>query len=75
MIGGRAARIEDWTFTASLVFLQPRRMWQICTATVINRLWLVTAAHCVHDIKSNPDYLQVKICKLFICVLNKYRYE
>ena len=63
MIRGRAAKIEDWTFAASLVFLQPIQRWQICTATVINRLWLLTAAHCIDDIVDNPTYLQVKICK------------
>ncbi len=63
MIGGRTAKIDDWTFAAALVFLQPQPTWEICTATVIDRLWLLTAAHCVEDIVDRPEYLNVKICK------------
>ena len=68
MIGGRAAKIEDWTFAASLVFLQREPNWKICTATVLSRWWLLTAAHCVDDIFYSPKYLQVKICELIICL-------
>ena len=63
MIAGRRASIEDWKFAASLVFLQPLRRWEICTATLVDRFWLVTAAHCVDDLTRSPEYLKVKMCE------------
>ncbi len=61
MINGRDADHSKWPFVASFSFRQPGAPYQICTGTLISRNWLITAAHCVEDIKDKPEHLSVQI--------------
>ena len=61
MIGGKEVDMKKWTFLVQLKFLQPSARWKICSATIIDKDWLVTAAHCVDDLTDKTEYLQVKI--------------
>nr|CAD7418620.1 unnamed protein product [Timema cristinae] len=49
IVGGKQADILDFPF---LVSLQLRDEGHICGASLINKLWVLTASHCVVDLNT-----------------------
>ena len=69
MINGKEADIRDWKFLASIKYLHPNASWKICSATLINKNTLITAAHCVYHWRNKPDQIIVYIRKNFRLLL------
>lgn len=46
IIGGTAGNAEDWPGIVSIQFSYPEGNSHVCTGTMINRYWALSAAHC-----------------------------
>jgi secreted trypsin-like serine protease len=55
IVGGEAARLKNWPGQAVLRLSakSPKTSLYICGAAAINPRWVITAAHCVADIKAD----------------------
>lgn len=68
IVGGDASRPQSWPFIVALY----RDGIFVCGATIISRLWIVTAAHCLMDFDKNAFFFQVglgSIAGRFIFIL------
>ena len=50
VVGGRIAQLGSYTYMALLGFADNGRIDYRCTGSLINRRYIMTAAHCVQDI-------------------------
>ncbi|XP_020485046.2 elastase-1 [Labrus bergylta] len=72
VVGGEVARPNSWPWQISLQYRSGSRFYHTCGGTLIQRGWVMTAAHCVdsnrewrvvigeHDLNSNSGMEQIK---------------
>ncbi|KAM7005626.1 elastase-1-like [Tautogolabrus adspersus] len=79
VVGGEVARPNSWPWQISLQYRSGSRFYHTCGGTLIQKGWVMTAAHCVdsnrewrvvigeHDLNSNSGREQIKtVSKVYI---------
>ena len=59
IVGGRNAQPRAWPWMAAIL---DGNLKFICGAALIERKWVMTAAHCIADLKKSPQPYQVSFC-------------
>ena len=73
MVNGQTAKLKYWKFLGELKFPADHR-WKTCSASLFSeedRTLMITAAHCVYDLRNSPERMKVSLRRYHIVPFEK----
>lgn len=61
MAGGRRADIGEFPHMALVVYRKPNGREQLCGGSILNKYWILTAAHCVYNFDKERIHIRTGI--------------